>query len=74
MPILLNNCLYYSTNTYKCIQDGAKSDYPNIQYDREMITYMDREPSDNGINFVLPHVAELDAKKHITKQLFKGVV
>ncbi len=47
-----------------------KGDHPNIQYDREIYTYMDREPSDNGINFVLPHVAELDAKKYIAKQLF----
>ncbi len=68
--ILLNNCLYYSTNTYKCMQDGAKSDYPDIQYDREIDTSMDRELSDNGINFVRPVVAELEAEKYITKQLF----
>ncbi len=67
ITIFLNNCYIIAPNACKMMQKG---DHPNIQYDRESITYMDREPSDNGINFVLPHVAELDAKKYITKQLF----
>ncbi len=47
------------------MQDGGKSDHPNIRYDREIDTSMDRELSDNGINFVRPVVAELEAEKYI---------